>query len=158
MNKIILHHTAGGYYPNNIDLKAYHFCIDKDGSVHEGKHIPEDNLNCNDGIYAAHTYKGNTRSIGIAACCNRYFNLIDKKTPNPITKIQFEAMCKLAATMCKKYKININNVYTHYGFDLIRNIKQGKIDITYLPFKPDLKPIEVENYFRNKIKWYLSKM
>lgn len=157
MKRIIIHHTGGSYAPSDIDLKSYHYLIDDQGNVYKGRYTPEDNLNCNDGTYAAHTLKGNTGSIGIAACANFRFNLKDKLTQYPITKQQFESLCKLSATMCKKYNIKCDNIYTHYGFDIAHNIKQGKIDITYLPFKPELNPLQVQDYFRHKIQYYISK-
>ena len=152
MKRIIIHHTAGTYIPNNTDKKAYHYLIDNNGKVFEGIYKPEDNENCNDGKYAAHTLKGNTGSIGVSACCNMRFNLATKVSPYPLTLTQFNSICKLCSELCKKYKISVDNIFTHYGFELANNIKQGKVDITYLPFKPELNPIQVQNYFRNEIK------
>lgn len=152
MKRIIIHHTAGTYIPNNIDKKAYHYLVDNNGKVFEGIYKPEDNENCNDGKYAAHTLKGNTGSIGVSACCNMRFNLTAKVSPYPLTLVQFKSICKLCSELCKKYKIPVDNIFTHYGFDLAHNIKQGKVDITYLPFKPELNPIQVQNYFRAEIK------
>lgn len=152
MKRIIIHHTAGSYIPNNIDKKAYHYLVDNNGKVFEGIYKPEDNENCNDGKYAAHTLKGNTGSIGVSACCNMKFNLTTKVSSYPLTLTQFKAICKLCAELCKKYKISVDNIFTHYGFDLAHNIKQGKVDITYLPFKPELNPIQVQNYFRTEIR------
>ena len=157
MKRIILHHTGGSYIPNPTDKKAYHYLIDNLGHIYCGKYKPEDNENCNDGKYAAHTLRGNTGSIGISACCNFNFNLRDKVSRYPITNIQFETMCQLTARMCIKYKIPVSQVYTHYGFDLAHNIKQGKVDITYLPWKTELTPIQVQDYFRNKINWYIKR-
>ena len=96
----------------------------------------------------------NTGSIGVSACCNMKFNLSTKVSPYPLTLIQFKSICKLCSELCKKYKISVDNIFTHYGFDLAHNIKQGKVDITYLPFKPELNPIQVQNYFRTIIKNY----
>ena len=152
MKRIIIHHTAGSYTPNNTDKKAYHYLVDNNGKVFEGIYKPEDNENCNDGKYAAHTLKGNTGSIGVSACCNMKFNLTAKVSPYPLTLAQFKSICKLCSELCKKYKISVDNIFTHYGFDLAHNIKQGKVDITYLPFKPELNPIQVQNYFRTEIK------
>ena len=70
MKRIILHWTAGRYYPTQFEKQYYHFLIDKDGRIYNGIHKPEDNLNCSDGNYAAHTGGGNTGSIGF-----RLFNL-----------------------------------------------------------------------------------
>ncbi len=63
MNKIIIHWTAGTYQPNTTDLEHYHFLIDGEGKKHNGKYKPEDNENCNDGKYAAHTGGGNTGAL-----------------------------------------------------------------------------------------------
>ena len=68
MKRIIIHWTAGTYQPNNTDFEHYHYLVNGDGMVINGKFKPEDNLNCNDGKYAAHTGGGNTGSIGIAMC------------------------------------------------------------------------------------------
>lgn len=157
MKRIIIHHTAGTYHPNNVDKEHYHYLIDVTGKVFDGKYKPEDNENCNDGKYAAHTFKGNTGSIGIAACCNYGFDLKKKQSLYPFNKWQFEKICGLSAELCIKYHIKPENIFTHYGFDLAHNIKQGKIDITYLPWKPELNPIQVQDYFRQKIKWYITK-
>ena len=43
--RIVLHWTAGGYYPNKVEKDHYHYLIDKDGKVYEGNHKCEDNLN-----------------------------------------------------------------------------------------------------------------
>lgn len=151
MRRIIIHHTGGSYTPNNVDLKAYHYVIDKEGTVHKGVYKPEDNENCNDGKYAAHTLRGNTGSIGIAAACNYGFNLNSKVSKYPFTIKQFNSICQMTASLCKFYHIKTSEIYTHYGFDKSHNIKQGKVDITYLPWKPELNPDQVQNYFRKCI-------
>ena len=68
MKRIIIHWTASRYYPNDYEKHFYHYLIDKDGKVYNGYYTPEDNLDCSDGKYAAHTGGGNTGSIGIAMC------------------------------------------------------------------------------------------
>ena len=68
MKRIILHWSAGGYTPSQVDFEHYHFLVLKNGDILKGKYTPEDNLNCNDGHYAAHTGGFNTGSIGIALC------------------------------------------------------------------------------------------
>lgn len=160
MRRIIIHHTAGSYTPNNVDRKAYHYLVQDDGFIQDGLYKPEDNENCKDGVYAAHTYLGNTGSIGVAACCNFNFKLNEPNTSTkyPLTAKQFESICKLCATLCKKYNISANEIYTHYGFDAKHNIKQGKVDITYLPFLPNKKPLEVQDYFRYVTKVYLNNL
>lgn len=68
MKRIIIHWTAGNYYPSDYEKEHYHFLIDKDGRVHNGKFSPECNEICRVGKYAAHTGGGNTGSIGVAIC------------------------------------------------------------------------------------------
>ena len=54
MKRIILHWTGGKYTPSSTDFEHYHFLVDKCGDILKGKYTPEDNLNCNDGKYAAY--------------------------------------------------------------------------------------------------------
>ncbi len=54
LNKICLHWTAGANTPCQVDLEAYHFCIDNLGRIYKGKYTPEDNIDCYDGKYAKH--------------------------------------------------------------------------------------------------------
>lgn len=158
LTKICLHWTAGASYPCNVDLKAYHFLVDKDGKVYQGHFKPEDNIICKPNKYAMHCGGGNTGCIGLSALGMAGFNLKDKKTKYPLTKIQVEALCKLIAELCTKYKIEISEetVFTHWEFGQKhpKTRSFGKIDFTYLPYLPNLQPKEVANYLREKIKWY----
>lgn len=152
MKRIIIHHTGGSYRPNSTDRKAYHFLIDGLGNITTGVYKVSDNENCKDGKYAAHTLNGNTGSIGVAACCNFNFNTLTHKTPYPFLKEQFNSIVDLCAELCKEYNIDVENVFTHYWFDKCNNINQGKSDIIFLPWKPDLKPNEIIYYFRDEIR------
>ncbi len=160
MNKIIIHWTAGGWFPNAIDKEHYHFLIDKNGKTINGKFKVEDNENCYDGKYAAHCGGGNTGSIGVAMC--GMFNFKNSKNvgPYPLTKVQCEACFKLVAQLCKKYLINVNNVLTHYEFGLSHpnTSSVGKIDIIYLPAYSEIKQNEIGEFIRNKVRWYLTKI
>ena len=159
MNKIIIHWTAGGWFPNATDKEHYHFLIDKNGKTINGKFKVEDNENCHDGKYAAHSGGGNTGSIGVAMC--GMFNFKNSKNVGqyPLTKVQCEACFKLVAQLCKKYLINVNNVLTHYEFGLLHpnTSSAGKIDIIYLPAYPEIKQNEIGEFIRNKVRWYLTK-
>lgn len=161
MKRIVLHWTAGGNYPNIADLEHYHFVIDKNGKVYNGKFKPEANLNCSDGKYAMHTGGGNTGSIGIAVCgmANYKGKLTDTKYP--LTAVQVEKMFALSAELCKKYGIPISpdTVLTHYEFGLAypKTSSAGKIDITCLPPYLSVKPTQVGDFIRKKVKWYLGK-
>lgn len=161
MKRIILHWTAGTNQPNSHEYECYHFLINGDGLIVKGKHTPEDNENCYDGKYAAHTGGGNTGSIGIALCGMAGYTGNNNIGKYPTKKVQCEAMFKLIAELCKKYKIAItpDTVMTHREFGL-KNPKTtsvGKIDISWLPY-PNLTPNSIGDFIRNKAKWYLSKL
>ena len=160
MRRIILHWTAGTNYPNATDLEHYHFLIDKDGKVYEGKFKPEDNLNCNDCKYAAHTGGGNTGSIGVAVCGMAGFNGKIGSTKYPLTAVQVEKMFALSAELCRKYGIPISpdTVLTHYEFGRAypKTSSAGKIDITYLHPFPKIGKKDLGDFIRKKIKWYFQ--
>lgn len=155
MKRIIIHWSAGRYSPNSVDIAHYHFLIDGDGNVIKGKYKVSDNENCKDGIYARHTGGGNTGSIGIALCAMLGFVSRNNIGNFPIKLNQLDSLFKKCAELCKEYDISIENVMTHYEFNLKNAIKTGKIDIIYLPPFPEIKSCEIGNYIRNKIKSYL---
>lgn len=160
--KIVYHWTAGVYYPNQTELEHYHFLIDKDGRIYNGKYKPEDNENCQDGRYAAHTGGGNTGAVGIGLC--GMYNFYNRYSVGnyPLTKVQLEASFKLGAELSKKYNIpnTPNTIFTHYEFGkkYPNTTSRGKIDIIYLPPYPEIKQDEVGNFIRSKIKWYATKV
>ena len=159
MKRIILHWTAGSYKPNETDKQHYHYMIDDTGRVYNGIHRPEDNLNCNDGNYAAHTGGGNTGSIGVAVC--GMYNYSPAKglssTPYPLKKVQCERMFKLVAELCQKYNLPItpDTVMTHYEFGKkhTETTSAGKIDITILPAYT-ISSDNIGNFIRQKAQWY----
>lgn len=159
MKRIILHWTAGAYQPNSTDFEHYHYLVTGDGLVVKGKYKPEDNKNCNDGKYAAHTGGGNTGSIGIAMCgmLNYSPNKGISSTKYPLTKVQCERFFKLVAEVAKEYNIPITpqTVMTHYEFGQKNpnTSSYGKIDICCLP--PYLVDTQkVGNFIRDKARWY----
>ncbi len=162
MKRIILHWSAGTYYPSEYEKNFYHYLVDKDGKVTQGKFKPQDNEVCKKNHYAAHTGGGNTGSIGVAMCAMAGFKNKNSCGNYPITKKQFEAAMKLCAELAIKYKIDIspNTVMTHYEFG-IKNPKTtsaGKIDITFIPPYPWVSSHEAGSFIRTKIKWYLKQI
>ena len=161
MKKIIIHWSAGGYYPNAHDKNCYHFLIDKDGKIHLGTFKPEDNLICQKGRYAMHTGGGNTGAIGVSMCAMYGFKNKNNVGDYPITPKQFESCMKLCADLCRKYKIEISadTVMTHYEFGLKHpnTTSAGKIDIIYLPPYPWVNQKDIGSFIRSKIKWYKQK-
>jgi N-acetyl-anhydromuramyl-L-alanine amidase AmpD len=159
MKRIIIHWTAGTNQPNNVDKEHYHYLIDGDGKIHQGKYKPEDNENCSDGRYAAHTGGGNTGSIGISMCGMFIPAKSDlRQTKFPLTRKQCEACFKLCADVAKKYGIPITaqNIMTHYEFGKSHpnTSSAGKIDIIYLPPYPEQTADKIGDFIRNKIRWY----
>lgn len=162
MKKIILHWTAGNYSPNAHDLECYHFLIDGNGEIHNGKFTPEDNTTCKKGKYAAHTGGGNTGAIGVGLCAMFGYLSPVKKGNYPITAKQFEVAMKLCAELSIKYNIKITpqTVMTHYEFGLKNpnTTSAGKIDITYIPPYPWINKNEAGSFIRSKIKWYKNQI
>lgn len=161
MKRIIIHWTAGGYFPTDYEKLHYHYLVDKNGIVYDGKFRPEDNEVCKVNKYAAHTGGGNTGSIGIAICGMAGFKSKNSVGRYPITKKQFESTMELCAKIAQKYNIEINpqNVMTHYEFGLKnpKTTSAGKIDIVYLPPYSWVEKIEIGSFIRSKIKWYKQK-
>lgn len=166
LTKIILHWTAGGYYPNATDYSHYHYLIDKDGKVYAGYHKPEDNLNCNDGNYAAHCGGGNTGAIGVALCGMYGYKNLKNTGKSFITKKQCESMFHLCAILMREYNIPLSSILTHseFGHFNPKTTSRGKIDITALPpcYDKELTPLVLGkvlavgygDFIREKIKWY----
>lgn len=158
MKRIIIHWSAGKYNPNQTDKTHYHYLIDANGNITNGYYTPEDNLNCADGRYAAHTGGGNTSSIGVVMCAMYGYKSPKDIGDFPMTKIQFEACMCLCAELCEKYHIEItpDTVLTHYEFGQKHRTTAsfGKIDITYLPPYPWVCREDVGSFIRSKIRWY----
>ncbi len=159
LSKICLHWSAGASLPCEVDLEAYHFVVDALGKVYAGHFKPECNIICKPNKYAMHCGGCNTGCIGLSALGMAGFNLKDKQTKYPLTKIQVEAFCKLAAELCIKYAIKVSpeTVFTHYEFgqNHPKTKSYGKIDFTYLPFLPNLEKEKIGDFLRNKISWYI---
>jgi len=162
MKRIIIHWTVGAYQPNNTDFEHYHYLINGQGLIIEGKYKPEDNLDCTDGKYAQHTGGGNTGSIGVAMCGMLNFKNRANVGQYPITKVQVERCFKLVAELCKKYHIAITpqTVLTHYEFGKAhpKTTSAGKIDIIYLPPYPTVEQNKIGDFIRNKVQWYYKNL
>lgn len=161
IKRIILHWTAGRYYPTNFEKQYYHYLVDRDGKVYNGVYTPEDNLDCTDGKYAAHTGGGNTGSIGVAFCAMSGFKSASAVGQFPITPIQFESCMHFCSELCTKYNLQINpdTVMTHYEFGKThpKTTSAGKIDIIYLPPYSWVAKDDIGSFIRSKIRWYKEK-
>lgn len=159
LNKIVCHWTAGSYNPCLTDTEHYHYLVTGAGDVVAGKHKPEDNEDCTDGNYAAHTGGGNTGAIGIAMCGMAGYSSSKgiSSTKYPLNKVQCERFFKLIAGLAQKYGITIDkeHVMTHYEFGKAhpKTTSYGKIDITILP-DYTVSSTSCGDFIRQKAKWY----
>jgi len=161
--RIINHWTAGNFTPCADDLFHYHFLIDVGGRVIPGVFSVKANDNCKDGEYAAHCGGGNTNRIGIAVCGMKGFVSAKKQGNRKLSKIQIEKLFALNAKMLLDEGWNeatLDNLMTHKEFgDLHPDTSSaGKIDISFLPAYPTIKPDEVGDFIRAKTNWYIKKL
>jgi len=108
IDKIYLHWSAGNYHQFFSD---YHLNIDSDGAVMA---TTEDLTE-----YKAHTWRRNSRAIGIAlACCVDAVAHADGHIDFgnvPPTELQIDSMAKVVAVLCEELGLDINadTVMTH---------------------------------------------
>lgn len=156
LKRIIMHWSAGGHKVSGVDKQHYHFIVSGSGEVVAGDRTPEDNISTSDGRYAAHTYMGNTGSIGVSLA-----SMIGaREAPfsagsQPITEAQLDAFTTLVASLSKKYGIDITRetVLSHAEVQPTLGIAQkGKWDIAWIPGmdKPG-NPVEVGDRIRSMI-------
>lgn len=161
IKRIVLHWTGGTYKPNSVDLEHYHFLIDNKGEVYKGRFSINNNFVCKEDengkpLYAAHCGGGNTGAIGIAFCGMLGYKNFQDIGKYPLKKEQIEKGCKFIAEFCYKNFLDTSIIVTHREFGITNpnTSSKGKIDISYLPPYPFLKPDEIGNFLRSKIKWY----
>lgn len=156
LKRIIIHWTAGAHTPSALDKTHYHFIIDGNGTVHEGKFKPEANVKPVSGKYAAHTLNCNTGSIGVslaamAGAVERPFSA----GKHPITAKQLEALYVLIGKLCAQYSIPVTRqtVLSHAEVQPTLGIKQrGKWDIAWLPGMPSPgDPVAVGDQIRKMV-------
>lgn len=160
LQRIIIHWTFTGYTATEQSKEHYHYIVEGRGSIVSGDMKPEDNISISDDRYAAHTIGANAGAIGVA-----FAAMVDaKESPfsaghAPITHQQVDAMCRLVADLCKRYKIPLrrDTVLTHAEVERTLKIDQnGKWDVTWLPrmTKPG-DAIAVGDQLRSGIEAYL---
>lgn len=141
MNRIIWHHTGGGYRPSQDDLRAYHFLIDGDGAVHRGLHpvlanAPGRALRA--GQYAAHCLNLNSGAIGVSVCAMRNGVWQAPYANTPVRPVQISAMLELTAELCEDYRIPVTQRTTlsHAEVEPTLGVKQrNKWDFDYDPLQ-----------------------
>jgi hypothetical protein len=162
---IVLHWTAGGHKANSVDLGAYHYVVEGDGAVRRGAHPVAANLKqlrAGDS-YAAHTGGFNSFRIGLSAAGMSQYAGPGKVGPFPLTKVQVERLCELAAYFCDLGGLSPLDPWhlcTHREVWTIHQVRgtrnDQKRDIDHLPFMPALGPNEVGPYLRKLTARYLT--
>lgn len=141
MNRLIWHHTGGGYTPSAVDRLRYHFLIDGDGQVVPGVHPIEANAPgkpLRAGKYAAHTLGLNTGSIGgsIAAMHDAQWRDPFGSTRFPVRPVQVDALIAESARLCIRYGITPHQRFTlsHAEVEPTLGVRQkAKWDFDYPP-------------------------
>lgn len=137
MNRLIWHHTGGGYAPNAVDRRAYHRLIDGEGDVHAGDFAIEASApgRIQRGAHAAHTLNLNTGSIGLSVCA-----MVGGVWANPRASrafpraVQIDAMISETARLCLEFGIvpTDRTVLTHAEVEPTLGVKQrNKWDFDY---------------------------
>lgn len=153
---VVLHWTGGGSKANAVDLGAYHYVVEADGTVRAGVPVawnmrrlsPADE-------YAAHAGGWNSYRVGIAAAGMRGYRSRSSPGSAPLTEPQVRRMCELAGyflALDNLEPLDPRHLCTHREVWTIHGVKGShndtKLDIEYLPFRPDLKPESVGPYLR----------
>lgn len=160
MQRIVLHHTAGGLKPSAFDKQHYHRIVDGDGEIHSGLHPISANAPgkvLRNGHYAAHTRGLNTGAIGVSMACMANAQWADppacKAFPTPT---QVEALIAEVARLCREYGIPVTRrtVLSHAEVQPTLGIAQaGKWDFDYDPFGilDSRDPLAIGDMLRERI-------
>lgn len=158
--RVIAHWSVTRYKADDISKEHYHFIVEGDGKVVAGDLPPEANISTvdKDG-YQAHTRACNTGSIGVACAAMLGAKDVDHPGNYPITEVQFKAMCRKIAELCKKYGIKVTDktVLSHAEVEKNLGIKQnGKWDIAVLPFAGLKTAKACGDYMRKLVSEYMA--
>lgn len=165
MQRIILHHTAGGLIPSAFDKKHYHRLVDGDGNVHDGLHPISANAPGKpllSGQYAAHTRGLNTGSIGVSMACMANAHWSDPRSCKAFpTPMQVEVMIAEVARLCRTYSIPVDRrtVLSHAEVQTTLGIAQaGKWDFDYDPFgvMDSRDPVKIGDMLRHRVQAVLG--
>jgi hypothetical protein len=157
--RIILHWTGGGPRANSTDRKAYHYIVEHDGTIVQGVHPVARNMQRVWGeSYARHTGGFNSFSVGISFAGMMNFTSPARPGSVPLKPGQVLAGLRFAAECCHAWELDALDpaqVFHHreawelHGVKGTRN--HTKLDITHLPFMPELRRTETGPWMRSKI-------
>ncbi len=151
IKRLVLHWAVSAYKPTEHILQSYHACVDHTGKRYWGRHPVEANISIKKGQYAPHIANMNTGSAGISL-----LGMHDPGDgswppgPYPLTQVQIEEYCNLAAEICETWGLDPSNkleVATHGEFQPNRR----PLEMVWLPELGDCTLEEGGDYFRKKI-------
>lgn len=138
MNRIVWHHTGGGYQPGAADRRAYHRLVNGEGQAVNGLHPIEANApgrKLTAGTYAAHTRNLNSGAIGVSVCAMAGAQWADPRgTPAFPKPAQIDALIADTAALCREFGIvpTRATVLSHAEVEITLSVKQaGKWDFDY---------------------------
>ena len=153
---IYLHWTAGRYGQIYGD---YHISIDRDGLIYFPENFGDLTRKLN------HTWRRNSRAVGIALCGCYDAQANSGKNCNlgsePPTPAQIEALAAVTAIICKYAGVPVDNVMTHCeaaiadGYGPFSGDPETRWDLWYLrDYDGEMK--SGGYILRGKIRWYLN--
>lgn len=160
LNRIIPHHSGGGYAPNATDRRAYNRLITGDGERLDGMFPPERNGigRIVKGQYAAHTAMLNGGSVGVALCAMRGGQWGDPFNCGHFPKpAQVDALVLDIAELCVAFGVPVTErtVLSHAEVEPTLGVKQrNKWDFDYDP-RGRLQtrdPIAIGNELRQEVR------
>lgn len=154
---IVVHWTGGTYQANAVDRLHYHWIVEGDGRIVRGKYRMRDNMRklAPGDQYAAHTGGWNSFRVGLSAAGMKDYGGRSSVGPYPLKEGQVERLLRIASRICFVFDLDPldpkclcthREVWTLHGVKGVQN--HQKLDIEYLPFRPDLKPHQVGPYLR----------
>jgi hypothetical protein len=163
--RIIWHWTGGGSRANSTDKAAYHWIVEHDGKIVAGDMPVAANMQRvhNQARYAKHTGGMNSFSVGISFAGMRGAVSPLRPGPDPINENQVLAGLRFTAACCVAWRLdplNPAHCFHHREAWELHRVKgeqnHTKIDITFLPFLPHLRPQQTGEWLRQKAAGFLA--
>lgn len=156
---VVWHWTGGAGRANAVDLAAYHYVVEVDGTVRAGKHPVASNMRRVGGSnYAAHVGGWNSYRAGLAAAGMRGYQSRAKPGTAPLSFLQIRRLLELTAHFTRTFALDPLNPREHcthlevWTLNGVRGAQNDrKLDIEHLPFRPELPRHEVGFWLRSEL-------
>lgn len=167
MNRIVGHHSAGGYSVSAADRAHYHRIVDGDGKAHSGDHPISANApgrSLLSGRYAAHTRGLNTGSIGVAMAAMKDATWsAPRSCPFFPKAVQISAFVREIADLALEFSIPVTRktILTHAEVEVTLGVDQvGKWDYDYDVFqKVDSRdPVVIGDILRDAVSAEIQRL